>query len=111
MRGFSQAAEVSGSAGNEGEGGGGVCWRGCLFPKNGDCAGFQIGPSARGLRCSSYIAGFSTPDGVNFKFEQECGESVGRDQVEERSMSRVGVLFKDGGCAGGRIGPSAQDLR
>ena len=50
----------------------------CLFSKNGDCAGFQIGPSAHGLRCSSYIAGFSTPDGVNFKFEQECGESVGR---------------------------------
>ena len=49
--------------------------------------------------------------GVYFKFEQECGESVGRDQVEERSMSRVGVLFKDGGCAGCRIGPSAHDLR
>ena len=75
MRGFSQAAEVSGSAGNEGEGGGGVCWRRCLFPNNGDCAGFQIGPSARGLRCPSYIAGFSTPDGVNFL---SLSKSVGR---------------------------------
>ena len=41
----------------------------------------------------------------------QCGKSVGGDQVEERSLSRVGALFKDGGCVVGRIGPSAQDLR
>ena len=40
----------------------------------------------------------------------QCGESVGGDQVEERSLSRVGALFKDGGCVVGQNDPSAQDL-
>ena len=37
-------------------------------------------------------------------------EECGGDQVEERSLSRVGALFKDGGCVVGQNGPSAQDL-
>ena len=68
----------------------GCVGRVCLLSRNDGCAGCRIGPSAHGLRCSSYILlAFLRRVGLILILSESVGKSVGKG---------VGKVDGQGGC-------------